>query len=164
METMPDSVLHPVQTPITGSEPLAERFEPLEALAEFYCALNGRDLSLMETQWGGSPEAEMDNPLGGIRRGWTEIRAGYEKLFASPGDYHFEFWDYTLHRHGEVFWVVGRERGWVHTSTGKLDLAIRTTRLFRRNGQRWFQVHHHGSIENPEMLAAYQAAVLGASR
>lgn len=84
--------LNPVQTPVTGSEPLAECTEPLEALAEFYCALNTRDMSLMETQGGASPEAEMDNPLGGIRRGWSEIRTGYEKLFASPGEYRFEFW------------------------------------------------------------------------
>jgi len=161
---MLDSSLHPVQTAVTGSEPLGARINPLEALAEFYCALNNRDMPLMETQWGASPEAEMDNPLGGIRRGWSEIRAGYEKLFASPGEYRFEFWDYTLHRHGEVFWVVGRERGWVQTATGRLDLAIRTSRVFRWNGKRWHQAHHHGSIESPEMLTAYLTAVLGGSR
>jgi len=103
----------------------------------------------------------MDNPLGGIRRGWSDIRSVYEKLFASPGEYSFEFWDYTLHRHGEVFWVVGRERGSVQTANGRLDLAIRTSRVFRWDGERWRQVHHHGSIEYPEMLAAYQTAVLG---
>jgi hypothetical protein len=136
----------------------------LEALAEFYCALNTRDMALMETQWNASPEAEMDNPLGGIRRGWNEIRTGYEKLFASPGEYCFEFWDYTLHRHSEVFWVVGRERGSVQTAGGRFDVAIRTSRVFRWDGKRWHQAHHHGSIESPEMLAAYQAAVLGGSR
>jgi hypothetical protein len=26
---------------------------------------------------------------------------------------------------------------------------------------RWKQVHHHGSIEAPELLARYQSAVLG---
>ena len=156
-----DTLLSPVQTPVTGSESLAERKEPLEALAEFYCALNARDIDLMEAQWGASPAAEMDNPLGGIRRGWSDIRSVYEKLFASPGEYSFEFWDYTLHRHGEVFWVVGRERGSVQTANGRLDLAIRTSRVFRWDGERWRQVHHHGSIEYPEMLAAYQTAVLG---
>jgi ketosteroid isomerase-like protein len=41
-----------------------------------------------------------------------------------------------------------------------LDLAIRTTRIFRRDGSgRWRQVHHHGSIEDAKLLAAYQAAV-----
>ncbi|WP_188552586.1 YybH family protein [Edaphobacter dinghuensis] len=156
-----DLSLSPVQTAVTGSEFLGERREPLEALAEFYCALNARDMALMEAQWGASPSAEMDNPLGGIRRGWDDIRAVYEKLFAAPREYRFEFWDYTLHRQGEVFWVVGRERGYLETAEGRMELAIRTSRLFRWDGVRWRQVHHHGSIEYPEMLAAYQAAVLG---
>jgi hypothetical protein len=160
---MTNASLTAVQTPVTGSENLAARKEPLEALAEFYCALNTRDLALMAAQWGASPEAEMDNPLGGIRRGWSEIGPVYEKLFASAGEYRFEFWDYTLHRHGEVFWVVGRERGHLETPQGRLDLAIRTSRLFRWDGERWRQAHHHGSIEYPAMLAAYQTAVLGAA-
>jgi hypothetical protein len=41
-----------------------------------------------------------------------------------------------------------------------LQLAIRTSRLFRRApGDRWHQVHHHGSIDDPQLLADYQAAV-----
>ncbi|MDQ2802483.1 MAG: nuclear transport factor 2 family protein, partial [Pseudomonadota bacterium] len=40
-----------------------------------------------------------------------------------------------------------------------IDLAIRTTRLFRRAGGRWRQVHHHGSIDDPALLVAYRTAV-----
>jgi hypothetical protein len=29
---------------------------------------------LMEQNWDGSPEAAMDNPVGGIKREWFEIR------------------------------------------------------------------------------------------
>jgi hypothetical protein len=53
----------------------------------------------------------MDNPLGGIKRGWVEISDVYRRLFASPKPYRFEFYDYTLHRYGEVCLAIGRERG-----------------------------------------------------
>jgi ketosteroid isomerase-like protein len=151
--------LSPTQEPVTGHEDLGELSEPLQALAQFYKAINERDLARMEQNWDNSPEAAMDNPLGGIKRGWSEIRQTYERLFNTSGTYSFEFWDYTLHRSGDVFWVVGRERGWLTKGSEPMELAIRTTRLFRRANGRWRQIHHHGSIEDPEMLARYLAAV-----
>jgi hypothetical protein len=70
-----------------------------------------------------------------------------------------EFHDYTLHVIGDVFYAVGRERGKLVSPTVTLDLAIRTSRLFRRNDGIWRQLHHHGSIDSPQLLDAYQKAV-----
>jgi ketosteroid isomerase-like protein len=123
--------------------------------------LSNRDIALMERNWDNTDEAAMDNPLGGIKRGWAEIRSVYERLFGGGNRYQFEFYDYTLQRYNEVFVAIGRERGQLVTADGRrLDLAIRTTRIFRWAGGRWRQIHHHGSIDNPEMLARYQQAVL----
>jgi hypothetical protein len=36
-------------------------------------------------------EAVMDNPLGGIKRGWSEICQTYQRLFSTPATYAFEF-------------------------------------------------------------------------
>ena len=151
----------PIQEPVTGREELGDVSEPRQALAQFYKAINGRDVALMEKNWDSSPEAAMDNPLGGIKRGWPEIRKTYERLFSTRGTYRFEFWGYTLHQSGDVFWAVGRERGYLTRDGETLELAIRTTRLFRRTGGRWRQIHHHGSIEDPQMLGRYLAAVRG---
>lgn len=52
---------------------------------------------------------------------------------------------------------AGRETG---TYLGDRPLQIRTTRIFRYDG-RWQQIHHHGSIDDAEMLRAYQQAVRG---
>ncbi len=145
---------------ITGRENTNDPKHPITALSEFYRALNGRDITLMEQNWDARDDIAMDNPLGGIKRGWTEIRAVYERLFASAGTYRFEFFDYTLHQFGEVFIAIGRERGNLQTPGHVLELAIRTTRVFRWTGTRWRQMHHHGSIDHPEMLARYQEAVL----
>ncbi|MDP1572785.1 MAG: hypothetical protein Q8M04_00895 [Pseudomonadota bacterium] len=40
-------------------------------------------------------------------------------------------------------------------------LAIRTSRIFKKLEGRWKQVHQHGSIKDPELLARYPSAVLG---
>lgn len=149
-----------VQTAITGNEPQENPDEQLAALSQFYRAFNGRDLELMERNWDHSDEASMDNPLGGIKRGWPEVRSVYERIFQASARVRVEFYDYTLHRAGDVFYVVGRERGEFVKDGKILRLAIRTSRIFRRNGDsEWRQVHHHGSIEAPELLAEYQAAI-----
>ena len=149
----------PTKTPITGREDAGTLGEPEQALVQFYRAFNGRDLGLIAENWQDSPNVAMDNPLGGIKRGWPEIRSVYERIFGGSARVQVEFHDYTLHVIGDVFFAVGRERGTFETGSTKLDLAIRTTRIFRRAGGRWRQVHHHGSIDNPNLLAAYQQAV-----
>jgi len=91
-------MIQPVLTPITGYEDRDDPQEPVGALAEFYRAFNGRDLALMERNWDSSDEASMDNPLGGIRRGWNEIRKVYERIFSGKATVKVEFYDYVIHR------------------------------------------------------------------
>ncbi|MCL5059348.1 MAG: nuclear transport factor 2 family protein [Candidatus Thermoplasmatota archaeon] len=134
---------------------------PEAALEQFYAAFNGRDLALMADNWAQTDEIALDNPLGGIRRGWTEIRPLYERVFSGPAAVYVEFYDYSLHLGQELFYAVGRERGYFRRGNTELALAIRTSRVFRQFAGRWKQVHHHGSIEDPDLLARYQSAVLG---
>lgn len=148
-----------IKEPITGREDLGDLSKPAAALAQFYRAFNGRDLALMAENWADVEDIAMDNPLGGIRRGWPAVRSVYERLFNSGARVTVEFHDYTLHRCGDVFYAVGRERGLFKTPAATLDLAIRTSRVFRRLDGRWRQVHHHGSIDDPQLLEAYQRAV-----
>jgi ketosteroid isomerase-like protein len=103
----------------------------------------------------------MDNPLGGIKRGWSEIQSVYETIFSGPPEVCVEYYDYTIHETAEMFFAVGRERGFFRLGDDDLALAIRTSRVFKKIDGRWKQVHHHGSIDDPELLARYKAAVLG---
>ena len=148
-----------IQAPLTSCEVIGDRSEPVAALAQFYRAFNDRDLTLMAENWDHAEDVVMDNPLGGIKRGGPEISAVYERIFHSPGQVQIEFHDYTLYVIGDVFYAVGRERGAFATSSTKVNLAIRTSRIFRRVGGRWRQIHHHGSIDDPQLLSAYQQAV-----
>jgi ketosteroid isomerase-like protein len=148
----------PIETPITGREDGSGN-ESIAALAQFYRAFNSRDLALMAENWDASEDVAMDNPLGGIMRGWQNIRSVYERIFTGLARVRVEFHDYTVHVVGDVFYAVGRERGTFERNGEKLDLAIRTTRIFKRIGGRWRQVHHHGSIDDPDLLKTYQQAV-----
>ncbi len=143
--------------PITGAE-CAEAATPLGALSEFYRAFNNRNLDLMRRNW--HPEVcVLNNPLGGIRRGWDAIEPLYARLFGGPARVRVVFFDYTLHEGADLFVVAGRERGRFESGDVGIDLAIRTSRIYRRVKGRWRQIHHHGSIEDPALLTRYRAAV-----
>lgn len=150
----------PVQEPITGNEDQGDLASPYQALVQFYCAFNHGGLAMMESNWANTDEIVMDNPLGGIKRGWGEIYGVYERIFSGPAKVYVEYHDYTIHQTQEMFYAVGRERGYFRQSGKELNLAIRTSRIFRKCDGRWRQVHHHGSIDDPRLLEQYQSAVL----
>jgi len=147
------------ETPITGLE--TDWVEPsLEVLSRFYKAFNSRDLQLMAASWLPSDQSSMDNPIGGIRRGWPAILEAYTRIFSGKAEVYVEFYDFSVHHQGTMFFATGRERGYFKLENLSIDLAIRTTRIFVDVHGDWKQIHHHGSIENPELLKNYQSAVL----
>lgn len=148
-------------TEITGSE--ARTGEgALDALIDFYRAFNGRDLDALAANWADGDAPSMDNPIGGIRRGWPAIREGYSRLFGGPAAVSVTFHDFTCQGGSDWQLFVGREKGICRTPQVTLDLRIRTTRWFVKSDGRWRQLHHHGSIEEPALLADYQRAIFGA--
>jgi SnoaL-like domain len=145
--------------PITGYEDLRDLTHPRHALTQFYRAFNTRDIILMRQNWSPFEEISMNNPDGGIKRGWPEIRRVYEQLFSGPARVTVEFHSYSLHISGETFFAVGRERGRFETPTAVSDIAFRTTRIFRVLDHHWRQVHHHGSVDDPAQLDLYQSTI-----
>lgn len=149
---------------ITGKEAAEAGDSPIAALIDFYRAFNNRDLALMEANWSASGESSMSNPLGGIRRGWADIRGVYERLFQGPTKVYVEYYDYSIIDGADSFCAVGRERGLAERDGQKLELAIRTSRVYRREEIGWRQVHHHGSMDDPALLARYQTLVMGGAQ
>ncbi|MEK7166621.1 MAG: nuclear transport factor 2 family protein [Patescibacteria group bacterium] len=152
--------MKPNQEPITGKEQQGDLSSPYQALVQFYCAFNGADMKMMSDNWAQSDEVAMDNPLGGIKRGWHEIRSVYEKIFNGNTKVYVEYFDYTIYEVADMFYTVGRERGYFHSVDTEVTLAIRTSRIFKKVDGNWKQVHHHGSIEDPQLLAQYQSTIL----
>lgn len=145
--------------PITGYEDLRDLTHPRHALTQFYRAFNTQDIILMRQNWSPFDDISMNNPIGGIKRGWPEIRRVYEQLFFGPARVTVEFFNYSLHVSGEIFYAVGRERGRFESPVSTFDLAFRTTRIFRFLDHHWRQVHHHGSVDEPTLLDRYQSTI-----
>lgn len=132
------------------------------ALASFYVALNHRDPAVLDRVWATDPLVQLDNPVGGILRGHGEVTGLYRAIFAGPVRLSITFGDIVAYTGDAHAVFTGRETG---TYTGPdgvaVPLEIRTSRYFRYEDGRWRQYHHHGSIDDPAALAAYQAAVRG---
>ena len=152
--------MQPIQEAITGKESQGELSSPYQALVQFYCAFNSGNMQMISENWAQSDEIAMDNPLGGIKRGWVEIQSVYERIFNGHAEVYVEYFDYTIKETTEMFYAVGRERGYFRLSGEEIILAIRTSRIFQKIDGRWKQVHHHGSIEDPQLLGRYQLAVM----
>ncbi len=144
--------------PITGREDPAHLSPQQQALSEFYAAFNQRDLEKMGQVWAQTDEAVIINPVSLIR-GWEEIRAAYTHMFSGPGSGQVEFYDYSVHPDGELFYAVGRERGEFRWEETSLPLVARATNICKYIGGRWRLVHHHVSLDDPKTLAAYQQAL-----
>jgi SnoaL-like domain len=134
---------------ITGREPLADDGSPLDALIGFYRAFNASDMNALAANWADGDAPSMDNPIGGTRRGWPAIRDGYAKLFSGPATVRVAFHDFAA-------------QGSCETPSVRIGLRIRTSRWFVKMRGVWRQLHHHGSIDEPGMLADYQRVILGA--
>ena len=120
---------------ITGEQAQFKKCSPQSALQDFYQAFNTRDLQKMMANWLQTDEASMSNPLGGVRRGWDEISAAYQRLFYGKARVYVEFYDYSIHQSAQFFCAVGRERGYFELAEQKLELAIRTSRIYhKKNG------------------------------
>ena len=152
--------MKPIQSPITGSENYGNMKKPFDALVEFYQAFNQGDFELMAENWLQTEDVSMSNPLGGVKRGWTEIRTVYHNIFKGPAKVYVEYYDYAIFEGNGFFQAVGRERGTLELNNKTIDLRIRTSRTFVFADGRFRQLHHHGSIEDAALLGAYQNAVL----
>ncbi len=144
----------------------------LKALTEFYADFNGRDLEGSMKNWAHRDDVVMCNPIGGIRKGWDAIFEGYQRIMQGEIRVYVEFYDYQLMQCGNIFYAVGRERGVAQCSEPssgpwsepygdksggqRLELAIRTSRVFQKIAGAWQQVHHHGSMDDPGLLNQYQ--------
>jgi ketosteroid isomerase-like protein len=152
-------MMHPIQQAITGQESYGNLLSPYQALVQFYSAFNSGTMNMMSENWAQTNDIAMANPLGGIKRGWADIQAVYERIFNGTAKVYVEYFDYTIHETEMLFYTVGRERGYMRLGNEELALAIRTSRIFQKTEGRWRQVHHHGSVEDPQLLGKYQVAV-----
>jgi len=145
---------------ITGQEVIEDPDHPVSTLVAFYKAFNARNAEAAANNWAKKYAVAMSNPIGGIRRNWNAIKDGYDKIMGGEAKVYVEYHDFNFHQFDDVFYVEGRERGSIDTDEVQLGLKIRTTRIYKLFDNGWKQVHHHGSMDNPELLQRYQKAIV----
>jgi hypothetical protein len=131
-------------------------------LETFYYSFNNRDLKTFKKIWLNDKLIQLNNPLGGIIRGINPITVLYNRIFSGKARVWVEFSDIVCYPSDNMVVFAGRETGEFTTEDGQtIALQIRTTRFFSYSNKdnQWFQVHHHGSIDDAGLLERYQKAV-----
>lgn len=133
----------------------------LAALETFYYSFNKRDLEIQKQVWFTNNLVQLNNPLGGIVRGVDPVIKLYEKIFNSHLDVWVRLSDIVYYATESMVVFAGIETGFFTNANQVIPLSIRTSRVFGYlNGEeRWFQLHHHGSIDNADLLSIYQSAI-----
>ena len=133
----------------------------LACLETFYYSFNNRDISTFRKVWYDNDLIQLDNPLGGIVRGIKPIMEVYDKIFNGQASVWVNFQDIICYATEKMLVFTGTEIGEFSIHSQTIPLKIRTSRIFvyLDNEECWFQLHHHGSIDNSELLLKYQNAV-----
>jgi ketosteroid isomerase-like protein len=132
------------------------------ALESFYYSFNKGSIEVFRKVWLDDPLIRLNNPLGGIVEGLNRVSEVYDRIFNGPASVWVELYDIVEYRLGDSAVVfVGRERGDFTKDGQRVELDIRTSRVFGYQDGRWAQVHHHGSITDTEVLDLYRRAVTG---
>jgi hypothetical protein len=132
-------------------------------MESFYFAFNNKDLEVFGKVWANHELIQLNNPLGGILRGYESIAASYEQIFTGAASVWIELSDLVEFQTEDMIVFAGRESGEFTKNNRTLPLAIRTSRVVQWFGPEigWKQVHHHGSIDDSQLLNVYQQAVRG---
>lgn len=133
------------------------------ALETFYYAFNNRDIDAMHQVWEDSDLIQLNNPVGGIARGREAVMAIYTRIFYGHARVWVELSDIFCYASDDLVVFAGTEQGAFTRDGLAIPLKIRTTRIFAYRAthpHHWVQVHHHGSIDDADVLQRYQEAVL----
>jgi len=132
-------------------------------LESFYYAFNNRDMDVLRAVWAEDELIQLNNSLGGILRGYEPIAGLYQRVFTRPAVVWVELGDIVEFQSDAMVAFAGREIGRFSQADTTLQLSIRTSRIMQWFGAEigWRQVHHHGSMDNAQLLDRYQQAVYG---
>ncbi|SRR6266487_711637 len=130
-------------------------------LESSYYAFNNRNIKVLKEVWYQNDLSQLNNPLGGVIHGIQSIVDLYDKVFKSNASVTVEFGDIVYYEETKTVVFAGVENGEFKKDENTIPLHIRTTRFFGYidERQRWFQLHHHGSIDDAALLKQYQEAV-----
>ncbi|MBI2168379.1 MAG: nuclear transport factor 2 family protein [Actinobacteria bacterium] len=124
-----------------------------EANQAFYEAFEARDLAALAGVWEQSERATCTHPGWPTLRGWSQIVASFESIFAKTPFIQFFLTEERVNVQGEVAWVVVEENVLqAHQTHGGSvaesllgDATAEAVNVFVRQGREWKMVLHHAA-------------------
>jgi len=124
------------------------------ASEQFYSALNrmaNGDGGSLADIWSQSAVVTTMHPIGGRETGWPEVKKSFEQVAQLASDGQIELRDQQILSSGDMAVETGVERGRFKLGGDPVDVDIRVTNVYRREGNAWKIVHHHTDT-SPSMV------------
>ena len=114
----------------------------------------------MEEIWSHSEDVVNLGPFGNRELGWTEVRGLLENLGRMNMGGRLEVRDLNYRIYGDLGYVFYTQHCSNLVAEGKpIDVDVRATSIFRREGGKWRLIHHHADL-SPVMQEAYREFML----
>lgn len=130
--------------------------EVRKASENVYTAMNrmiNGDTSGVAKVWSHAADVTAMHPIGGRVVGWDAVRESFEKVAGIASDGRVKLEERMVRVTGDLAYEVGMERGHAKLAGKPVEIDIRVTNIYRREGGEWKVVHHHTDL-SPAMIEA----------
>lgn len=117
----------------------------LAANRAYYEAFEARDLDAMSEVWRRDDTVTCTHPGWRTLHGWGAVVGSWVALFEGPQRLQFILTDERVQVVGDVAWVTVDE----NLISDEVSATVAAVNMFRRDGDRWQMVLHHGSPVAP---------------
>lgn len=112
---------------------------------DFYRAFENLDIDRMEAVWAKDAEIQCGHPGWRILRGWDPVMESWREIFTNTPQIRFHLSDMSVEVRGDLAWVTLYENLNSSVEGQAVAAVILTTNIFRKGGDGWRMIHHHGS-------------------
>ena len=111
----------------------------------FYEAFSTLDIHRMDAVWDHGEHVACVHPGWEILVGWEAVRESWITIFQNTERMQFRLTNQRVVVSGSVAWVLNTEN--ILSTVGGTAMVgrVHATNIFRRQGETWLVVHHHGS-------------------
>lgn len=116
-----------------------------QANAAFYTAFEAQDIDAMSDVWEHGDDIVCTHPGWGSLHGWGSVAGSWVGLFEAAVPLQFIVTNERVRVDGDLAWVTVEENLIDQAGDGISGNTVAAVNLFRRDGDTWRMVLHHGS-------------------
>ena len=128
--------------------------EVRSASNQFYASLNkmvNGDAKSLSEIWSHDASVTTQHPIGGRQVGWEEVLGSWEQVSHLASEGKVELNEQFVHVAGDVAYEIGVEHGAFKLADQKVDVNVRVTNIYKKEGGTWKIIHHHADV-SPSMV------------